>query len=303
MNIILPSYSSHYNLCPIKSEEEANGYGMTYKHDNDADYTIYWGMNPTKLHSHKKYGVMETGFFKNAAFIDTVGAYQACSLNTKHAYDEISNFDLGGRSSAKEIISNFSARNRSKYNATHGRKEPFDQTIVLACQNPKDRSIGYPHSGARYWEFIEECCKYYGKNLFVKLHPWNSGEYAEPFFEIGKRYGCEVSKCHMSLIKDKEFVISFNSTMAIDCILNDVPYVQYAMGTFWNCFGIHFSNYSCPSSVDPTPNADKLVDFLMYKYCFNKGMNKDKYAEMIKVFARSRKVFPLNDHYCYANNI
>ena len=302
MKIILPKYSSHYNLCHIKDEKQANKFGMTYVHDPDADYTIYWGMNPTKLHNHRKYGVMETGFFKNGAFIDTVGAYQSCSLNTRDAYEQISNFDLKGRRSAKDIISKFRPHNQSKYNATSGRKEPFDQTIVLACQNQKDRSIGYPHSGKRYLEFIEACCKFYGKNLFLKLHPWNTNEYAEPYFEFAKRYGCEASKCHMSLIRGKEFVISFNSTMAVDCLLNDVPYVQFAMGTFWNCFGIHYSNYTFPTSVKPIPNAIKLLDFLIYKYAFNKSMQAPKYASMLKHFASCNDIFPMNDEFCYANN-
>ena len=303
MKIILPKYITHYNLCPIKTEEEANKFNMTYSHDDNADYTLYWGLNPTSLHHHKKYGVMETGFFNEAAFIDTIGAYQCCSLNTKIAYDTISNFDLNGRRSAKDIIFSLKPTNQSKYNATFGRVEKFDQTIVLACQNHKDRSIGYPHSDRVYFNFIEDCCKFYGKNLFIKLHPWNSGELKDPYYEIAKKYNCEIDKCHMSLITGKEFVISFNSTIAIDCLLRDVPYAQYAIGTFWNCFGINFTNYSFPIRVNPISNAENLPNFLIYKYCFNKKMHSNKYAKMINLYASSTEIFPLNDEFCYANNL
>lgn len=303
MKIILPKYSMHYNLCPIKTEEDANNFDMTYENDVEADYTLYWGLNCGKLHSHQKYGVMETGFFNEAAFIDTIGAYQSCSLNTKKAYDQISNFELNNKKSAKDIISSLPLNKQSKYNATFGKKYEFSQTIVLACQNDMDRSIGYPHSYKVYFEFIENCCKFYGRNLFIKLHPWNSGDKKNPYYEIAQKYNCEIDKCHISLIRNKEFVISFNSTIAIDCILNDVPYVQYAIGTFWNCFGIHFSEYKFPINVNPIPYAHKLADFLIYKYCFNKTMNKEKYANMIKLYATSTNLFPLTEEFCYATNI
>jgi len=304
MKIVLPKFATNYNLCPIKTEQEANTYGMTYNQSEDDDYVLYWGLKSSnQLHQCKKYGIMETGFFNNASFIDTIGAYQCCSLNTKYAYDQIANFDLNGRKPAKEIIFNLKPNNQSKYNATFGRSEPFDQTIVLACQNHKDRSIGYPHSHKVYFDFIAQCCKYYGKNLFVKLHPWNSGELAKPYYDLAKKYNCGIDKCHMSLIEGKEFVIGFNSTIAIDCILRNVQYVQYAKGTFWNCFGVYYSNYSLPKNIKKIPYAIKLVDFLIYKYCFNKNMSVDKFADMIKLYVFSNDVFPMNNEFCYANNL
>lgn len=303
MKIILPKYATNYNLCPIKNEAEAENFGMTYRQDADADYTIYWGINTSKLHIHKKYGVMETGFFNQAAYIDSIGAYQASSLNTKYAYDQIINFDLSGRKSASEIIFSLDKTNQSKYNATYGRSEPCHQNIILACQNASDRSIGYPHNSKVYFRFIDECCKYYGKNIFIKLHPWNSNELAVPYYEIAKKYNCEIDKCHMSIIENKEFVISFNSTIAIDCLLRKVPYVQYALGTFWNTFGIHFSNYTFPTTVEPIKDAIKLVDFLIYRYCFNKNMQSDKYAKMLQMYASSSDIFPMNNEFCYANNL
>lgn len=302
MEILLPSFTKNYNLSPIKTEEDANKYGMTFNPKARPDYCLYWGLNPSTLNIHKKYGVMETGFFKEAAFIDTVGAYQNCSLNTRVAYEEILNFELNGRKSAKEIISNLKPHERSKFNPLHGSSEPFDQEIVLACQNQKDRAITYPSSTNRYFEFIESCCKYYGKNLFVKLHPWNTNENADPYISIAKKYKCGVGKCNMELIKNKNFVISFNSTIAIDCILNNTPYVQYELGTFWNCFGVHFSNRTFPISVEPIKDAIKLVDFLIHRYCFDKTMRIDRYAKMIKSYASSDNIFPLNDEFSYGTD-
>lgn len=293
----------NYNLCPIKGEEELNSYGFTYSTSVASDYVIYWGIPTSKLNLHNKYGVMETGFFWEAAFIDTIGSYQCCSLNTKYAYDQILNFDLNGKKSAKNIIFSLNPSRQSKYNAVHGQSVSIHQNIILALQNPTDRSITYPSSTSKYYEFVEECCKFYGKNLFVKLHPWNSNEKAEALLEICKRYKCEAAKCPVSCISGKEFVISYNSTFAIDCILHDVQCVQYCIGTFYNTFGIHFSNYTFPTSVTKIQDSHKLIDFLIYKYCFNKTMNKDKYAAMIKHFASSSEIFPMQEEFCYANNL
>ena len=301
--IVLPKYASNYNLCPFTDESELSEYGFTFVPYKDSRYTIYWGINTTGLHVHKKFGVMESGFFNEAAFIDTVGAYQCSSLNMKSGYDCISNFDLNGRRSAKDIVFSLAANKQSKYNAAHGSSDSFDQPIILACQNPSDRSIGYPHSQSVYMQFVEDCCKFYGKDLFLKLHPWNSGEKATAFIEIAEKYNCGVGKFNMSLIKGKEFVIGFNTTMVVDCILRDVPVVQYAMGTFWNCFGVHFSNYTFPTKVDPIPNADNLANFLIHKYCYNKDtMGQEKYAEMIRHYASSTDIFPMIDKFSYASN-
>jgi hypothetical protein len=304
MNIILPKYTTSYDLCPVRTEEEAKKLGLTYQSNNPGeDYIIYWGLNNHRMHAHKKFGVMETGYFNDAAFIDTVGSYQGCSLNTKFGYDAVANFDLAGRKSAKEIIFNLKAHQQSKYNANHGGALSFDQEIILACQNPTDRSIGYPNSQKKYWEFIEECCKFYGNKLFLKLHPWNTNEKATPFLDLASKYKCGAAKFAMSSICNKKFVISFNSTMAIDCVLRDVPYVQYAMGTFWNAFGVHYSNYQLPTEVEPIAGADKLADFLIHKYCYYKNMSdKNKFLNMLKHYAASDDIFPMTDEFSYANN-
>tara|TARA_B100001564_G_C20639467_1_gene671345 strand:+ start:590 stop:1498 length:909 start_codon:yes stop_codon:yes gene_type:complete len=302
VKINLPSYTQHYGLSPIKTQEDAYKYNFSFVHDVDADYSIYWGLPTTKLHMHKKFGVMESGFFWDGMFIDTVGSYQNSSLNTKMGYDAVKNFKLGSRKSAKEIIFSKPINQQSKYNAVHGTPEQFSQKIVLACQNHKDRSIGYPHNQDKYYEFIESCCKYYGKDLFVKLHPWNTNENADFYLYTAKKYNCSINKCHMGLLKNAEFVISFNSTIAIDCVLMDVPYYQYAMGTFWNAFGVNFTGYKLPKKIKPVKDAHKLADFLIYKYCYSKKMSQDKYANMLRHFARSSEIFPMTKEFCYAEN-
>jgi capsule polysaccharide export protein KpsC/LpsZ len=307
MKCILPLYITEYNLSPLKSEDDANEYGLTFKPDTiDNDYAIFWGILPYKPNFCRKYGVMETGFFNEAAYIDTIGNYQTSSLNTLEAYKEIDNFDLNSKKTAKEIIFNLAPNQRSKYNAEHS--EPKNKNlqwknVVLALQNPSDRSIYSVTTQKAYFEFVENCCKYYGSKLFVKMHPWNSGEIYDQFALIAKKYNCEYGKAPISIIENCEFVISFNSTFAIDCLLREVPYVQYGLGTFYNTYGINYSKQTFPSTVTNIKNASKLCDFLIYKYCFNKQMSKDKYAKMIHHFSKSNEMFPMNDDLCYAYNL
>lgn len=303
MKITLPKYASNYSLCPFKDESEIKQFNMSFNLTSKTEYAVYWGIRNHKLNVAPKFGVMETGYFNNASFIDTIGSYENSSLNTKYGYDQIVNFDLNGRKSARSIIESLPSSKQSKFNANHGVDQDFQQRVILACQNPTDRSITYPHDEATYWKFVEGCCRFYGPNLYLKLHPWNSNEKAEPFIELAKKYRCGIGKFPIKLLKNKAFVIAFNSTIAIDCILLGVPYVQYAVGTFWNTFGVHFSNYSFPKDVRPIEGAEKLADFLIYKYCFNKGMSKEKYAKMIEHYSKSKDIFPLNDEFCYANNI
>lgn len=304
MKIIIPKYTTNYDLCPIKTEQEARSFGLSFEgREKDIDYVVYWGNQSYMADYASKYGVMETGFFNNAAFIDTIGNYQSNSLNTKHAYDLISEFDLNGRRSAKDVIFNLPVNAQSKYNADHGDVRDVQENIILALQNPKDKSIYSVSNQKSYYKFVEDCCKFYGRNLFVKMHPWNSGEFYDILSAICKKYNCNHGKAPISIIRGKEFVISYNSTFAIDCILNDVPYVQYEMGTFYNTFGITHSRRTFPRFVKPIENANNLPNFLIYKYCFNKSMSKEKYAQMIKHFASSDEIFPMNDEFCYGNSI
>lgn len=310
VKIVLPKYATNYNLCPIKTEQEANKHGLTFEYKKPepgeiVDYLIFWGLQSYIPNYGLKYGVMETGFFNEGAFIDTVSNYQFSSLNTKMAYDLIDNFDLKGRPTAKDIISNFSPHQQSKYNATFSEKnKPTEwEGVVLALQNPKDRAVLSATTTARYYEFVEECCKYYGDKLFVKMHPWNSNEVYDSLADIAKKYNCQYGKVPISIIDKCEFVIAYNSTFAIDCLLRDVPYVQYGMGTFYNAYGIIYSEQTLPNSITKKEDGQKLCNFLIHKYCYRKDMRPEKFVRMVEHFSKSHKMFPMTDEFSYASGV
>lgn len=307
MRVIVPSYTQNYGLLPFKTEEEINQFGFTYnqqKVDTLNDYVIAWGNKPYTPQYGFRYGVMETGFFYNASFIDTVGNYQSLSLNTYLGYKAVADFNLAGRKSAKNLIFSAPANKQSKYNPVYNESGIDEwEGPILILQNPMDRSILSVTSREGYLQFIKDACKFYGKNLFVKFHPWNSNEIYRELESIVKPYGCQYGKARMEIILKSEFCIGYNSTFAIDALLRDVPYVQYAMGTFFSAYGIIYSEGEFPTSIKAITDAYKLPDFLIHKYCFNKTMNKDKMAAMFKHYANSTKMFPMIDEFSYANNI
>lgn len=306
--IFLPKYCLNYNgMLPIKTEDDAKLFGFTFEYipktNHDNDFVFYWGEKPLQYEYGKKYFVIESGFFNEGYFIDTYGGNQFCSLNTKIGNEAVKNFKLLNRKSAKDIIFSLPPHKRSKFNAEHGNIKEIKADVVLALQNPSDRSIMSVTNKITYYQFVEDCCKFYGKNLFVKMHPWNNGEIYEKFVGIAEKYGCSYGKASINIIKDCHFVISYNSTIAIDCLLRSVPYVQYGLGSFFNAHGITFSNHSFPTEASLIDDHQNLCDFLIYKYCYYKGMTKEKFADMIKHFISSDDIFPMIDEFSYATNI
>lgn len=305
--IVLPKYTITNGLLPIKTEQEAQSYGFTfeyvYKQNNDNTVLFYWGDKSLQYEYGRKYFVMETGFFNEGCFIDTLGGSQFCSLNTKDGYEAVKHFSLNNKKSAKEIVYNLPPHRRSKFNAQYGEVKNITAEVVLALQNPGDRSIMSVTNRKTYFQFVEDCCQFYGSKLFVKLHPWNNNEILEQFKNIASKYGCECGKAPIDILSQCNFVISYNSTIAIDCLLRDIPYVQYGLGTFFNSYGIIFSNHTFPTSITKSDNGQQLCDFLIHKYCYYKSMPVQLFANMIKHYANTHDMFPMIDEFSYANNI
>lgn len=312
MNIVMPKYILQYKISPFRIAnnglEDAKDMGFIFDAKKELDpgeeqYVIFWGVKNSAADFFTRYGVMEAGFFSGGAFIDTVGNYQTSSLNTKDAYKLVESFDLAGRKSAKDIITNLPPNNRSKYSQTVESHLPTEWSgPVLASQIPRDRSIRAVTTPSKYMEFVENCCKYYGKNLFVKLHPLSRGELYNTFIDMAKKYNCTVGKADVSIIDNCEFVISYNSTFAVDCLLRNKPYVQYGLGTFYNAYGVIYSAGTFPHSVENKEDGQQLCNFLIHKYCFNKiTMSREKYANMVKHYSTSKDLFPMTDEFSYAS--
>lgn len=229
--------------------------------------------------------------------IDTCGLYQFSSLNTVAGKRAIENFEAP--TSAKELISQASLP-KSKYRQpTHS--APW-KDVVFACQNPTDRSIHSVASSEDWWRFYESCCRYYGKLLFVKLHPWNHGEVETRIRTIAKKYRCEVDRGGHRLIESCDHVVLFNSTFAVDCMLLGIPVKQGAPGYFSQTGAVSYCEGNPKKSIRANPEtAEKLLNFLVWRYCFSIDQTMPDWQALLKMFAYSRRVFPLDQLRSYGN--
>jgi len=240
--------------------------------------------------------VMETGFFWDAMHIDLMGLYKYSSLNQN--WEIIKSFKAP--KTAKSIIFG-SKLNPSKFSQTN--KQIKWDGVVLALQNPGDRSVLSCGTTEDYYTFVEKACKAYKKHLFLKLHPWNNGEIKARFEEIAKKYGCSIDKCDHSVIESCRFVLVYNSTFAVDCFLRDIKVAQYASGYWSNLPVVTFTGGEIPYDVDDTiKDANILVNFLVWKYCFNMSMSIEKWVDMLRYFSTSTEIFPLKEEWSYAAN-
>lgn len=251
----------------------------------EQSWSLAWGYPSTK----RRFGVAETGFFWDAMHIDTQGLYQFSSLNSAAGFRAIQDFEPpeSGASLIREA-----PLPASKY------RQPDDHTtwngVVFACQNPSDRSIHSVASTEDWWRFLRRCCQYYGKSLFIKLHPWNSGEVEMRIRDLAISYGCECGKVGHSVIDSCDHVVLFNSTFAVDCMTRGIPVKQAAPG--------YFSGTGAVSMCDGDPRrtllkterqASQLVDFLVWRYCFSMDCSLDAWKQRLRRFATSTEMFPL----------
>ena len=269
--------------------------------DGDDDkFVVSWG-GPSKSMAAGGSGVVfETGFFWDGAHVDYCGLYQNCTLGAPSARRIIGNFKAPAH--AADIVLG-GPTPPSKYRQT-GDEEVFWDGVVLAAQNPTDRSIRVGGSTEGYWEFFEGACKKYGPHLFVKKHPWNSGDVEKRMDEIAAEYKCRCEKTNHSVIKNCKFVLVYNSTFAVDCFIRLIPVAQYAPGYFSSTPAVTYTDRELPDSVKDTVDAGmKLADFLIWRYCINMNMPIEKWVRLFKHLATTPTLFPIDGEFSYAANL
>lgn len=269
------------------------------KRDTKPDLQVYWG----EIHgANARSIIIETGFFWQAAHVDIVGLYQRSSLCTPQAIKEIEDFNAPVP--AIEILKK--QGKSSKYQQGECKDAPKDiqwSGVVLASQNPYDRSIRAVGSSDDYFKFYESACKFYGKNLFIKLHPWNSGETGDVLRKIAKDNGVQVAKINHRIIKHCKFVLVYNSTFSVDCMIRGVPIAQYAPGYFYQNPAVQFTNHSFPTEIKTDISFGyKTSNFLMWRYCFDYSMSAEKWIKMFEQIAKNREMFPISREFSYAEN-
>jgi len=294
--ITVPRYMMDLRTIPNMSYGHVAQYHDVHiGHRDDAKCNFVWG----GVAGHGGHNmVIETGFFWEAAHVDTCGLYGDSALNTRQGVSEIKEFCAPVR--AMDVITRMPQQ--SKYQQTRGDVQ-WDG-VVLASQNPGDRSIVYNASPDAFYDFVKGACEYYQDRLFIKLHPWNSSrDVVDRIAAYAKANGCRYAKTNHSVIQDCEFVIVWNSTFGMDCFVRNVPVAQFAPG-YWHMTGaVTFTDGVYPDSVDDTlVMAHKLANFCTWKYCFNYQQSTEQWIKMLRHFAQSSELFPMTPEFCYANN-
>jgi len=256
-------------------------------------WTLAWGYPATK----RRFGVAETGFFWDAMHIDTQGLYQFSSLNSSIGRSEIDRYSAPV--SARELMAQ-SSLPQSKY------RQPVEakqwKGVVFASQNPEDRSVHSVASTDDWWRFYEESCRYYGSQLYVKLHPWNQGATEQRLKEIAHQYQCEIGHAGHSILENCEHVILFTSSFSVDCMLRGVPVKQGAPGYFFQTGAVTYcANNPRVPLLDTQAQASQLVDFLVWKYCFSMDCNQVEWENRLEMFANSRHLFPMPESQSYGS--
>jgi hypothetical protein len=244
--------------------------------------------------------VTESGFFYRAGHLDTRGLWATSSLNLPEAQKQIEAYEAP--KPAHEIVFNGKC-NDSKFEQ-HGTKAEW-HGVVLAAQNPHDRSIStVSPSGTEeeYWQFFAGACGHYGKHLFVKFHPQDSGATVQKARGIMRDWGCSGDYVDHSVIEHCKFVLLFSSTYSIDAMLRGKRVAQYAPGYFYRTGAVTYTDWTYPDDVEDTEWKErKLLDFLVWRYCFCHLMPHEDLVAAVNAFAVATEdvLFPLPEELSY----
>ena len=173
---------------------------------------------------------------------------------------------------------------------------------MFAAQNPKDRSVRAVSTTEEYWRFYEKACKYYGKSLLVKLHPWNNNEVELAMRAISGKYECQCHKCGHGCLSKCDHVVLFNSSFAVDCMLRGVRVKQGYPGYFYKTDAVTYCSGDITLPLNDTRDAGYTVaNFLAWRYCFSMDISLDVWKDILRAFAHSQETFPLKEHLSYAH--
>ena len=252
-------------------------------------------------------GVLETGFWWNAVHIEPLNLYENSILTTEEGLQFIDSFNP-----RYDFIKLFNRSTKPKSKYKQSQEQIEWSGVVFAAQNPYDRSVKGTSGGRNYenndgvknwFEFFEKSCRYYGKELLVKLHPLHKdGRYGQKEIEkIAIKYGCTVAHTDHTCLEKCDHVVLCCSTFAIDCMMRGIKVKQGTPGYFYKTKAVTYCDME-PSikCKDTVEEGYKLCNFLASKYCFNSKQPIEWYKEILREYSTSKELFPLPEEYSYS---
>jgi capsule polysaccharide export protein KpsC/LpsZ len=250
---------------------------------------------PGKLKRWNKH--LESGFWHYALHVDSRGLWRDSALSKPAARDIIRKYEAPIR--CQDILSRLK-RYPEKY-PQRGSREPWDG-VVLAGQMSRDSSIRTVTAKGtrRYWEFVERAVKHYGKRLLIKMHPMSQEQDIWNHTKLARDAGATCEMRDLDCLNGCEFVVVYNSTFAVDALMRGKNVLQYAPGYFSGTEAVTFSDGRFDVEVQDRREAgQKLVDFLMWRYCWYRHMPDSWKEEMKRCYNESRDLFPLPERLSY----
>lgn len=246
-----------------------------------------------------KCNTLESGFFFKSMHFDTMGLFPYSSLNSYQGVIGVDEYTpphsvLDDLYKHQVLLSKY--RQKGEDIQWNG--------VVLALQLPADKSILSIAPQEDYFRFVEGACKYYGRHLYLKLHPYSKEKEIKRFTEYARAYGSRIGIAQHSILDHCKFAISWNSTFSIDCMLRGVKTAQFARGDWWQQKVTNFTNYTYPDDVpDKRDLGFRFCEFLAWKYCFTYCLEVPTICEIVEHFSHSTDLFPLPEKWSYAANI
>lgn len=237
-----------------------------------------------------------SGFFHQSWRVDRHGLWADCSLNSDEGKRVWRSYEPP--QPAIDLL----------------RRPKYDQAgasitwpgVVLAAQNGGTAISHVTPSGtnAEYWSFVWDACKYFGKNLCIKLHPRVPRVEGNIHEEAAKTYGASIGHFSQTIYERCEFVLVFNSNSAVDAWLAGKDVMQYAPGCFAQTGAVTFTDGKFLTYTNPRLDiARQLLEFCAWRYNFSIAMSTRK-MELIKDLYRANgSMFPLTEELSYAQRL
>jgi hypothetical protein len=258
-------------------------------------FAITWGAREREL----RCAAIETGFWCTGMHLDMAGLYAKSSFNTPEGMAEVLRYKAP-KAAADIVLSGQIPPSKYKQ---HEEDVSWDG-IVLPLQVPHDRSVIYVGNQDHFWTFVEGAAMKYRKSLFIKVHPMTSGNDLVRATNIATRYGSTVGKTNHSVLDRCKFVLTYNSTFAIDAMVRGVRVAQFAPGYFYKTGAVTYTAGEYPDEVPDTRDvAYRLCDFLIWRYCFVFDQPPEMWVSLLTTFAGSLQRFPLPEALSYGANL
>jgi hypothetical protein len=175
--------------------------------------------------------------------------------------------------------------------------------VVLAAQGPgaSVHHVSPSRSAKEYWHFVEAAVRAHQSRLLIKMHPKAGGSIRERHEALAASCGSEVGFYPSSIVDHCEYVLTFNSTFAVEALGRGVPVAQYAPGALSDTGAVTYTHWRLPRQPPQLKKAARaLLGFLLFRYCFPVPP-WDVVRQVIALYRERTSLFPISEELSYGH--